>query len=532
VAAKSPLTGSYGDGNMGTLAAIQMRKAGYDAVIIESKAEKPVVLHIKNDVVEFIDAKDFWGLSSFDTEANLKALHGSNTGVVSIGPAGENLVKFAVVISQEGRAGGRAGMGAVMGSKNLKAVVFEGYSEIPVAHTKELKELSVAGYREILAKPNYHFWKRQGTMSTVEWCQENSALPTFNFREGIFDEADAIGGFTMETLKVSNRGCPYCNMTCGNVIQDSDKKKSEIDYENVTMLGSNIGLGNLKQVAALNRLADELGLDTISLGNVLGFAIETSQKGLIPEKFNWGKYKEMKELIHNIAYRQGFGDVLAEGVKTAASKIGHGSTNWAMHVKGLEVTAYDCHAAPAMALAYATNSIGAHHKEAWIIAWEVRFGREEYSEEKINKVIEMQRIRGGVFESLTVCRFPNTSLGFDLEWYAKYLKAATGRGLPLNALIYAGDRILNLIRAFWIREYGKNWTKDVDTPPVRWFRDPLTQGPMKGTVLDFTKYDAMLNSYYNKRGWDARGIPKKKTLQKLGLLDVARQLDKYVKLSE
>ena len=161
VAAKSPLTGGYGDGNMGTFAAIQMRKAGYDAVIIEGKAEKPVVLHIKNNVAEFVDAKDFWGLNSFETEADLKALYGRAAGVVSIGPAGENLVKFAIVISQEGRAGGRAGMGAVMGSKNLKAVVFEGYNDIPVAYPKDMKELSAAGFREILTKPKFAFWKRQ-----------------------------------------------------------------------------------------------------------------------------------------------------------------------------------------------------------------------------------------------------------------------------------------------------------------------------------------------------------------------------------
>jgi len=321
-------------------------------------------------------------------------------------------------------------------------------------------------------------------------------------------------------------------MTCGNVVKDSNRNESEVDYENVTMLGSNIGLGNLRQVAALNRLADELGLDTISLGNVIGFAIETSQKRRITEKFPWGKYKETKDLIKDIAYRRGFGNVLAEGVKAAAEKIGHGSDDWAMHIKGLEVSAYDCHAAPAMALSYATSSVGAHHKEAWVIAWEVKFGREGYSEEKINKVIEMQRLRGGVFESLVVCRFPNTSLGFELEWYTKYLNAATGRELPFNALIYAADKTLNLIRAFWIREYGNSWTRAMEIPPMRWFKEPLTEGPLKGSMLDLVKYDGVLKKYYRKRGWDERGIPKKTTLKKLGLSDVARQLETYVKLSE
>ena len=532
VAAKSPLTGSYGDGNIGTSAAVQMRKAGYDAVIIEGKAKSPVVLHVKNDVAEFIDAKDFWGLTSFETEAQLKPIYERTAGIVSIGPAGENLVKFATVVSQEGRAGGRPGMGAVMGSKNLKAVVFEGSNDLPVAYPKEMKELSAAGYREILTKPNYAFWKQQGTMSTVEWSQENSTLPTFNFREGVFDKADKIGGFAMEKIKVSNRGCPQCNMTCGNVVKDSDRKLAELDYENIVMLGSNIGLGNLKQIAALNRIADELGLDAISLGNVMAFAMETSEKRRIPEKIHWGKFKETKALINDIAYRRGFGDVLAEGVQAAAAKIGHGTSEWAMHVKGLEITAYDCHAAPAMALSYATSSIGAHHKDAWLISWEVQVGRNSYSEAKIDKLIELQRLRGGIFESLVSCRFPHVELGFELEWYPKFLYAATGMELPWNVLNQIADRILNLIRAFWIREYGSNWTKEMDIPPVRWFKEPLTKGPLKGSKLDSVKYGVMLQKYYKKRGWDQRGIPKKITLKKLGLSDVAKQLNKYVKLSE
>jgi aldehyde:ferredoxin oxidoreductase len=432
VAAKSPLTDGYGDGNIGTWAAVQMRKAGYDAVIIQGKSKTPIVIHIKNKIAEFVDAKDFWGLNSFETEAQLKDHYERNAGILSIGPAGENLVKFATVVSQEGRAGGRPGMGAVMGSKNLKAIVFEGENDIPAAYPKDMKELSASGYREVITKANFAFWKRQGTMSTVEWSQENCVLPTFNFSEGVFEKAYNIGGFAMEKIKMSNRGCPQCNMTCGNVVKDYDSKEAELDYENVVMLGSNIGLGNLEQVAALNRFADELGIDTISLGNALGFAMETSQKRRIPERISWGEFKKTKALIEDIAYRRGFGDVLAEGVQAAAAKIGYGSDEWAMHIKGLEITAYDCHAAPAMALAYATSSIGAHHKDAWVISWEVQVGRESYSEEKVNKVIELQRLRGGVFESLTVCRFPYAELGFELEWYAKYLQAATGKEIPFQ----------------------------------------------------------------------------------------------------
>jgi aldehyde:ferredoxin oxidoreductase len=532
VASKSPLTGGYGDGNVGTLAAVHMRKAGYDALIVEGKAEKPIIIHIKDKECEFVDAKDFWGFNAFKLEERLRKKYSRTSGILSIGPAGENQVKFANVVSQEGRAGGRPGMGAVMGSKNLKALVIEGSAQIPLADPDEMRKLTADGYREVLGKPLYQFWKRQGTMSTVEWSQENSALPTFNFRQADFDKADEIGGFSMEKIKISNRGCPQCNMTCGNVVKDSEGKDSELDYENVVMLGSNIGFGDLAQVATLNRMADEFGFDAISLGNVLGFAMEASEKGLITEKIGWGQFEETKALITDIAFRRGFGAILAEGVRAASKAVGNGSSEWAMQVKGLEVSAYDCHAAPAMALAYGTNSIGAHHKDAWVITWEMKAGRESYDPIKVDHLIETQLIRGGLFEALTVCRFPYNSLGFELEWYQKYLKAATGADFSLQQLNEISERILNLIRAFWVREYKEKWSRELDVPPLRWFKDPLTQGALKGKALDLEKYNEMLSVYYEKKGWDMRGVPRQSTLDRIGLTQEAKELDDCVKLEK
>ncbi|MEM0007402.1 MAG: aldehyde ferredoxin oxidoreductase family protein [Candidatus Bathyarchaeia archaeon] len=532
VAAKSPLTSGYGDGNIGTYAAVQLRKAGYDAVIIEGKAEGPTVLLIEDNMIEFLDAEELWGLNAFETEDRLRGTYGTTAGILVIGQGGENLVRFANIVSQKGRGGGRSGMGAVMGSKNLKAVVIVGSGELQAAYPKDLKELGAEAYREVLTKPNYAFWKRQGTMMVIEWSQENSVLPTYNFSEGVFEDGEAIGGFFMEKIKSSQKGCPNCNMTCGNVVKDADRKESELDYENVAMLGSNIGVGDLKKVAVLNRLADEFGLDTISLGNAIGFAMEASENGLISEKIPWGNYKAARALIEDIAYKRGIGATLAEGVRFAAEKIGGNSSRWAMHVKGLEISAYDCHAAPAMALSYATSPIGAHHKDAWIISWEVKVGRGRYSEEKVDKVIELQRIRGGFFECATVCRFPWVELGFELEWYPKFLHAVTGFEISWDELNLIADRVYNLIRAFWIREYGRNWSREMDFPPARWFEEPLTKGNLKGAKLDRAKYEVMLNMYYRKRGWDERGIPTKTTLEKLGLKDVAKQLKKRVKLWE
>ncbi len=531
IAAKSPLTDGYGDGNVGTMASVHMRRAGYDAVVVDGASDKPIYLYIEDDRVEFMDASDLWGLDTFTVERRLKEVHGRDIGVVLIGPAGENLVKYATVVSQEGRAGGRPGMGAVMGSKKLKAVVFKGTKDIPIANPSELKELSAKAYEDIRSASNYEFWIRQGTMATIEWCQENSTLPTQNFREGVFEYHRLIDGYSMEAMKILRRGCPYCNMQCGNVVIDYERKDAELDYENVAMLGSNIGLGHLGKVAVLNRLCDEFGLDTISTGNVLGFAMEASEKKLIEEKIEWGDFKKAKELISDIAHRRGIGDLLAEGVMRISEKIGGDSWKWAMHVKGLEISAYDCHAAPAMALAFATSPIGAHHKDAWVIAWEMKVGRFDYVESKVDKVIEFQRIRGGMFESLVTCRLPWIELGFSLEWYVKFFRAATGQSITLDELFKVGDRIYTLIRAFWIREHGK-WSRNMDTPPARWFEEPLTKGPLAGQKLDRDKWMKLLAWYYEKRGWDENGIPRKSTLRELGLGFVVQELEKYVKLKD
>jgi len=531
VAAKSPLTCGYGDGNLGSLAAVHIRKAGFDAVVASGVAKKPSYVLIIDDAVEIIDAEDLWGVGTFETERKLRERHGRNVGILSIGPAGENLVSYSTIISQEGRSGGRPGIGAVMGSKKIKAVVVKGTREIPVANGEAVKHLRAESFREILKKPNYAFWRRQGTMSTIEWSQQNSVLPTLNFREGIFEHADEIGGALMEKQKATQRGCPDCNMICGNVIYDAEESLSELDYENVAMLGSNIGLSDLKQIAVLNRMADEFGLDTISLGNAIGFAIEASEKGLIKEKITWGDFGAAKAIVEDIAYRRGLGELLSRGTKIAAERLGGDSWKWAMNIKGLEISAYECHSTPGMALAFGTSPIGAHHKDAWVISWEVSFGREGYTPEKVDKVIEFQRIRGGMFESLVACRLPWVELGFELDWYPKFLKATTGASINLDDLFKVSDRIYSLIRAFWVREYGSNWTRRMDTPPLRWFEEPLTLGRYKGSKLELQKYDSLLDLYYKKRGWDARGIPSRVTMENLGLDSVASELQKYVELS-
>jgi aldehyde:ferredoxin oxidoreductase len=531
VAAKSPLTGGYGDGNIGSLASVQMRKAGLDAIVIKGRAEKPTTLVVMDGKVDFIDADHLWGMDTWRAERALREEYGKYAGILTIGPAGERLVKFATVISQEGRSGGRPGMGAVMGSKNLKAIVIVGTGEPQLFDEKGLKKLGAKAYADVRSKKGYSFWIRQGTMATVDWAQENSVLPTHNFREGVFDEYKGIDGYRMEELKIAQRGCPNCNMPCGNVVRDAEGEPSELDYENVAMLGSNIGLGDLAKVAVLNRLADQYGMDTISLGSVLAFAAEASEQGLIEERIEWGDFERFAELVREIALRETeLGNLLAEGTRRAAERLGGDSMRYAMQVKGLEVSAYDCHAAPGMALAYATSPIGAHHKDAWVISWEVATDRFSYGPEKASKVIELQRIRGGLFESFTTCRLPWVELGLDLDYYPKLLYHATGVRYSWEELYDVADRIYALIRALWIRELG-GWDRSLDMPPVRWFKDPLTKGPLAGSKLDLDAFRSLLDKYYEFRGWDERGVPKKSTLEKLGLEFVIDTLDGIVGLT-
>ena len=527
VASKSPLTGGYGDGNLGSWLAVNLKKVGFDCIIIEGKFNKPCYVHIENNKTEILDAKELWGLGTFKVEETLRKKYGNNAGIIQIGPAGENKVLFATITSQNGRSGGRTGMGAVMGSKNLKAIVIEGDGEVPVDNEKDLKRIGKEAYETIRSKPNFEFWMKQGTMMTIDWSQENSVLPAFNFKEGVFDKTNKINGEMMEKIKITQKGCPYCNMVCGNIVKDCQNGHAELDYENVVMLGSNIGIEDLKQVSFLTRMADDLGIDTISSGNTIGFAIESSLKGLMDERIQWGDFEKIRDLLFKIAHRKEIGDFLAQGTRFMARKLGKNTENWAMNVKGLEISAYDCHSTPGMALAYGTSPIGAHHKDAWIVSWEVTAGREEYSQEKVDKLIDQQRIRGGIFECLVTCRFPWVELDLEIDIYPRLLKAATGLNFSMSDLYTIADRVYTLIRSIWIREY-KKWNRKMDTPPARWFNDPVSKGPFKGSTLDLDSYNKMLDWYYEKRGWTKDGIPKRITLEKLGLHYVGEELSKVL----
>ncbi len=524
VAGKSPLTGGYGDGNVGSQASVAIRAAGWDAIVVEGAAKKPSLIVVENEKAWIEPAEDLWGLDAFKTHDKLVEKYGRQAGFLTIGPGGENLVRYATIVAQKGRSGGRPGIGAILGSKKIKAIVAIGSKKPELYDEDSYRKFAIDAIKDVKSSSNYDFWMRQGTMFTIEWAQEASVLPAYNFKDGVFEEYQKISGSYMEKIEVELRSCPLCVMSCGHVIKDILGEKSELDYENVAMLGSNIGVKRLEEVALLNRLADLYGIDTISLGNVIGYALEAAENKKLELEAEWGHTEKIAKLIEDIAYRKGIGDLLAEGVMRISEKIGE--KDYAMHVKGLEISAYDCHAAPGMALAYATSPIGAHHKDAWIIGWEIQHGRFDYSREKVVKLIEMQRFRGGLFETAVACRFPVVETGISLEHYVKMFRTATGLDYTLNDIYTVADRIYALIRMFWVREKGI-WSIEMDMPPERWFKEPLTKGPLKGYKLDKDRFKEMLLAYYEERGWSSNGIPKPDTLQKLGLHDAVELAQKF-----
>ncbi|MGQ9801166.1 MAG: aldehyde ferredoxin oxidoreductase family protein [Candidatus Saccharicenans sp.] len=534
VAAKSPLTGGYADGNLGTRVTEQMRKAGYDIIIIEGKSDKPVYLYIEDDRIEYLPADEIWGKGTYDTQSWLYKKYGKGAGVLSIGQGGENLNLYAMVRSLEGRAGGRPGIGAVMGSKKLKAIVIKGSRPIPVADPEGMRKLGLEDLRKVGEIDKKTGWSIQGTTGVLAWCNEVAALPVHNMRKTHHPDAWKIDGERLNNARVATYGCPNCTMRCGITILDYEGRESELDYENIGMLGSNLDIFELDQVASLNYLCDDYGLDTISAGAVLAFYADAIEQGAIKGDFRFGDAEMAKKLLGMAAKREGeIGNLLADGTLRMARKIGHNSEAYAMQVKGLEISAYNCKFIPGMALAFGTSPIGAHHKESWVITFELKqTARDSYGPEKAAKVIELQRIRGGLFEFIVACRFPWIELGWDLEHYAEYFNKTTGLNWTLNDFWKVADRIYALMKFFWVREFPF-WDRTRDYPPMIWF-DPNnadTDGPIAGKVLELDKYNQLLDYYYEQRGWDKRGIPTRKTAEALDLKQEADEVEKFTKLA-
>ncbi|MGQ9719999.1 MAG: aldehyde ferredoxin oxidoreductase family protein [Candidatus Jordarchaeum sp.] len=532
----SPATRIYADSSVGGAFGAELKQAGYDAIALKGISKKPVYIMIDNGAVEIRDAGEYWGAGALVTEERLKRDLGDNgIHVMAIGPAGENLVKFACITSDYGRNAGRTGMGAIMGSKKVKAIVVRGFKDIPIANVDQFMEIAYDSYRKISENQFLDIWQRQGTLQVIEWANERGVLPTRNFQETHFEEAEEIGGDKMEEVKTTDRACFACPMTCGNycVIQDGDTKVAVEgpEYETAAMLGSVCGIRDLKTVIKANNLCDDLGIDTISSGNLVGLLMEAYEKGIITREdtggieLKFGNGEALLKVLEMIARREGIGDIVAEGVKAVMEKW-KGTKPFAMQIKGLEQSAYDTRASPGMALAYATCDVGAHHSRAWVIAKDLEMRDKWTSEDRAKLVIYHQHIRP-LFDCLGVCRLEWIELSMDENIYADFYSAVTGIKTALKELLKRSEAIYNLTRAINV---VRGITRMDDYPPERVFCDPIPSGSLKGKLLQRDEYDELLDTYYRLRGWNKKGIPTKETLIRLELEDVALSLEKLGKL--
>ncbi len=519
---KSPHTGIYLDSQIGGHFVPKMRRTGYDIFIIRGKAEKPVYLYVDDEKVEFHDASFLWGKGIFETEDTLKSMYpGAEVG--SIGPAGENLVTFALIGFNKYRHAGRGGAGAVMGSKNLKAVVVRGKKALEYYDQKGLRELTKELNRIIAQHPVMKKRRDIGTPMWVKMANEGGFLPTRNYSRGVFEYADEISGERMkETIWVRNKACYSCAIACGKHthVREGEFKCTEVEgpeYETLALMGSNTEVRDLNAIAYANKLCDDLGLDTISMGNVTGFAMEAFERGLLKPsdtdglELRFGDYHAMIELIKRVAYREGaIGELFSGGVRPAAEKIGQGAEKFAIHVKGLELPGVEPRGSWGMALAFATADRGGCHQRCWTPTAELNGILPRFSTEGVAKFVkETQDERAACF-SLVLCDFAP----FDVSHFAKLLYYATGVSLSDEEYLKAGERIWNLARMFNVRE---GISRKDDTLPGRIMEEPAPAGPAKGLKITQEILDKMLDEYYELRGWDKNGIPTEEKLKELGL---------------
>jgi aldehyde:ferredoxin oxidoreductase len=535
VSSKSPLTGTIFDSNCGGTFGPEMKKSGFDFIIIKGKSENPVYLYMNDGRVEIKSAKKIWGKTVDQTEDAIRAdLKEANVKVASIGPAGENRVRIAAIMSDKHRAAGRGGLGAVMGSKKLKAIVVKGTRKIEVANSHAFQE-EVKLVSDILRRNPVtgDSLTRYGTATLITTINKAGVFPTKNFQEGIFEEAEKISGEVISNkLLVRRKGCFACPIACGRVIKlTRGFKRGQIsegpEYETVWAFGAQCGISDIEEIALANDLCNSYGLDTISMGNIIGFAIESFEKGLLTErdtdklKLRWGDPKLLTKLIELTANRKGFGNLLAEGVKRISEKIG--ATDLAMHVKGLELPAYDARGVKGMGLSYATSNRGGCHLRSYTIMSEVLsypcYLDPLKVEGKASLVKNMQDIFA-MLDSMIMCKFTAfalfETLNYEPKFYARLLTTATGFYYDEDEFRLTGERIYNLERLFNLKE---GFNRSHDTLPLRFLQTPIPEGPAKGEILPLEK---LLFEYYKIRGWDLNGAPTDAKLQELGILTATR----------
>jgi len=517
VVTKSPLTGAYADSFSGGNFSYELRKAGYLGIIIEGKSPNLVVLKIEGHNVVLEDVSStLKGKSTAETSEYYPGF-----SVATIGLGGENLVKFACVLNNvtgSGRPGaiGRCGIGAVMGSKNLKAIAIKSNRKIDIP--EKTKELQKRHFRRLADNKDLREFFSGGMFTpNIDMCNEAHIVPTRNFTAGSFEQVKNINEAALRPNVIKKSSCHLCPIGCGNIVRANEGPfagtEATVSYEPMVLLGANCGQGDLSTVLESIRLANEYGIDVMSLGDVIAFAMECSEKGLIDHKIPFGDSEKQVELVKMIATREGIGDLLAEGVRAASAKVMKGTGDFAIHVKGLEVAGYDPRGSRGMALAYATADRGACHQRAYPTGAEV-FGKTLDPFTTVGKAALVKRLQdyNAASWSLITC----DCVPYSAEWLTEAL-TSLGWDADEKWFMALGERAYNVTRLFNVRE---GLSRKDDTLPKR-FTEPLEDTGWRVPLEDFEK---MLDEYYELRDWGRKmGIPKLEKIRELGIEELAPQ---------
>lgn len=554
----SPLTGCLTSSNCGGSFGFHLKKAGYDGIVISGKAKKPVWIEITDESIVFHDAADLWGKTTGETQTLL----GSKGGKAVIGPAGENLVRYASVFSQE-RAAGRGGAGAVMGSKNLKAILARGKQKTRLLDKDKTRELNKEWTQQLKNHPmTGKILPQLGTANLLRKMQKHNMLATRNFRYGQFADYDKVSGeYMTENYLVKNNGCLSCPIQCSRVVEFEGRGIKGPELETLGLLGPNIENNNLELIIKWNYLLDELGMDTMSTGGTIAFAMELQEKGLWNCGLEFGKTDNLADVFKDIAYRRGIGDLLAEGTKKLAEKFG--GADFAINSKGMELAAYEPRAAKGQGLGYAVaNRGGCHINAGYMVFFEgLGLGMDRNTiKSKVALTILMQNlfeavsaggncifttyalIPGSLYDfnhsffsktanfmlkySGAIISFINHSplslLNFHLPflYHARALSTLTGMNLSIGRLLEIGERGYNLERLFNLK---MNLTSAEDNLPARLTRELQIPGNKKSRV----PLEKMKKKYYRQRGWNPDGIPLPQTLARLKLHNKPDSMSKF-----
>lgn len=540
VVTKSPLTNIWAQSSSGGRWGVDLKHSGFDGIIFEGISERPVYLTIDDEKAELHDAIDLWGKNVSETTQLLKERLGGTFNVASIGTAGENLVKYAAIMNDLHRAAGRCGVGAVMGSKRLKAIAVRGTKKIKIAHEKAFQEVANKQFELLGESMLGAGLQAYGTTLVLDMVNVCGGLPTRNWQTGVCSFAKEINGEALsEKVLVSPVGCFACPIKCG---RNSEIRKGPYagqtgegpEYETVGTLGAMCNISDLEAITMAHYLCNDYGLDTISCGSTIAFTMECFEKGILTKenseglKIAFGDPEVMIALVHKIAKREGIGDLLAEGTRHMAQRLGHGSERFAMNVKGLELPAYDSRGAKITGLAFATANRGGDHITAYIQAptylaapflvieeSEIQDPLQENPEEA--KVVKDLEDALTVFDAAGCCKFMGMAL--DAQEWSDIITTLTGWEFGVEEFRKTGERIYNLERAFNVRE---GLTRADDTLPKRLLEEPLPEGPAEGHVNNL---EILLNPYYEFRRWDkTTGKPTPEKLRELGLEQVISQI--------